>query len=206
MRFAKLEQQAATHRLVSGGAQSQGVERHLEELRGVLDGEQCLGALAGPGRVVYSPIEVAAGAEVVRQFRQKRASIAAAERLESAPHCSMHPASRAGAQFIVKRDPNQVMNELVAPIACPIDDMSGQRFVQRLDHLIGAKWSGRSHQQLERETAADYRGKRQNLIASRGEKVEATADHLLQPFGNPDDARQRRVWRFDFGVEDALLF
>ena len=79
------------------------------------------------------------------------------------------------------------MDELVASVAGVVDNMSGECFVQRFDQLVRAKRLSGAHQHIERKIAADYRGERENLIAGRGQKVEAAADHLLQPFGNPDD-------------------
>ena len=170
MSFAKLKQQPATCDVVGDGAQGQGVERHLKKLGGVLERKQCVGALAGADGKVYSAVEIAASAEMVRQFRQNCASIAAAQRLQGGSHGPVHAAPHAGAQFIVQRHPNEVMDELVASVAGVVDNMSGECFVQRFDQLVRAKRLSGAHQHIERKIAADDRGERREPHCRPGTK------------------------------------
>ena len=118
----------------------------------------------------------------------------------------MHQPPPCRTQFVVQRHPDQVVRELVSSVGRLLDDVSGQRLIQRVEQsVIAALPVGGLHQNVMGKVAADDGSDRKHLVARRRQQIEPPPDDLPDPLGNADRRRQCRQRRGAVGAKHTLL-
>jgi len=117
------------------------------------------------------------------EVRENWFRISPVRRLQRLAHQMVEAPTLSGAQFVVKDDPDQRVRELECPRTGLLDDMRGDRFVQRLQHGFFVPRLASQRQDVQGELPTDHRRDRQNFVAGDRQQIQAAADHFPHAFG-----------------------